>query len=592
MSKSNSIIVNDIAVTIGGRAGDGSLASGEILAKVLAKMGLDVCTIKDFPSNIRGLPTSYSIRCNEKLFLSRKNHIDILIALDQVAVEKHLDDLKNGSVLIFDSSAGDLPEELKQNRTHTYLIPMEKMAIENLGGSSGRIFKNLISIGILGELIGLDEEFVKETIREMFGRKGEEVIEKDIRAYYLGRTYVSQHLEKTDPYLLEKREKKNKLLMTGDEAIGLGALIAGCRFYAGYPITPVTEIMEWAANIFPKYNGVVVQTEDEISAINMVIGASYCGARAMTGTSGPGASLMTEAIGLSGMTETPLVLVYGQRAAPGTGLPTKSEQSDIEHVLYSTHGDFPRIILSPGTIEEAFLFIAEAFNLADRYQCPVILLSEQMLCQNKKTVDNLDMSNIKIDRGKLLSQDDLLKNSDYKRYQFTEDGISPRSIPSLENGLYENNSNEHDEYGGTTEDTSLRTRMMKKRLRKQDTAIKDMIEPKVFGDKSADIGIIGIGSTYGPIRTAIEQLTDENIPTKYMQIRMLQPFPKEQVEEFVKKCSEIFVVEHNATGQLHRQILFRLGISEFKNKFSSILRYDGKGFKPNEIVEGIKQRVK
>ncbi len=590
MSNRNGRIVNDIAVMIGGRAGDGSLASGEILAKIFAKMGLEVCTIKDFPSNIRGLPTNYTIRGKETLFLSRKDHIDFLIALDEVAVKEHIDELPKDGVLIYDSSGGDLPEDMKRSGIHTYQAPMEKMAIDNLGGSAGRIFKNLISLGVLGALIGLEEEFVNETVEEMFGRKGKEVVEKDVQAYRMGIEYASKNIQKTDPYILEKRKKKDKLFMMGDDAIGLGALAAGCRFYAGYPITPATEIMEWAANNFPKYNGVVVQTEDEISAIHMVIGASYCGARAMTGTSGPGAALMTEAIGLAGMSETPTVVMHGQRAAPGTGLPTKSEQADIEHVMYSTHGDFPRIILSPGTMEEAFYFIGEAFNLAERYQCPVIFLSEQMLCQNKQTVDELDLKKVKIDRGKLLTQDDLKKIKDYKRYQFTEDGISPRSIPSLENGQFEANSNEHDEYGGTTEDTKIRNMMMRKRLKKLEVAKKDMIEPKIFGDEDADIGIIGIGSTYGPIRTAMEQLAEEGLSVKYMQIRMLKPFPYDQVKSFVDSCSRIYVVEHNATGQLTRQILYRIGLPENTEKFRSILRYDGKDFRPMEIVEGVKKR--
>ncbi len=591
MVSSNLSIVNDMAIMIGGRAGDGSLASGEILARVFAKMGLEVCTIKDFPSNIRGLPTNYTIRCKDKLYLSRKNHTDILIALDEVAVERHIDELPPNGVLIFDSSTGNLREDLKRRDIHTYPAPINKMATDNLGGSSGRIFTNLISLGLLGELIKLDEDSVKETIKEIFGRKGLEVVDKNIQAYNMGVEYTYKNFKKIDPYTLEKKVKKEDMLLTtGDDAIGLGAISAGCRFYAGYPITPVTEIMEWAAKTFPKYNGVVVQSEDEIAAIHMVIGASYCGARAMTGTSGPGASLMTEAIGLAGMTETPLVLVYGQRAAPATGLPTKSEQSDIENILYCAHGDFPRIILSPGTIEEAFIFIGEAFNLAERYQYPVILLSEQMLCQNKQTVNVFDFGKIKIDRGKLLTQDDLNKINDYRRYQFTVDGVSPRSMPSLQNGLFEANSNEHDEYGGTTEDPRIRSKMMEKRMKKIEVAKRDMIEPKIFGDEFADIGLIGIGSTYGPIRTAMESLAEEGISVKYLQIRMLQPFPRESVKKFVKGCSRVYVVENNATGQLARQILYRIGLSEYSEKFKSILRYDGKSFRPIDIVEGVKSR--
>lgn len=425
----------------------------------------------------------------------------------------------------------------------------------------------------------------------MFGQKGHIVVDKNIEAYRMGFDFASNNLKKTDSYLIKKLKKKHNLFLTGDEAIGLGALVAGCRFYAGYPISPVTEIMEWAASNFPRYNGIVVQTEDEISAILMVIGASYCGARAMTSTSGPGSSLMTESISLAGISETPLVIVHGQRSGPGTGLPTKSEQSDIEHVLYSSHGDFPRIILSPGTIEEAFLFIGKAFNLAEQYQCPVILLSEQMLCQNKCTVKKLDFKQVKINRGKLLSQSELDNIQNYKRYQFTNDGISPRTIPSMENGIFEANSNEHDEYGGITEDPIIRKKMMQKRLKKIDIAKKDIIEPKVFGNKNTMIGIIGIGSTFGVIRTSMNLLENDNIYVKYLQMRMLQPFPYESVKKFVDSCSVVYIVEHNATGQLARQILYRLGIPEKNKKFERILRYDGLAFRPMEIINRIKERL-
>lgn len=589
MKHRNKVIVNDIDVMIAGKAGDGSLVSGEILAKIFARMGLNVCTIKDFPSNIRGLPTNYIIRGGNNIFLSKKDHIDFLIALDEISVKQHINELSPNGVLIYDSSSKDLPESSKRKGISIYLAPLEKMAVQNLGGSAGRKFKNLIVLGILGKLIGLDENEVQRTIKDLFGRKGQKVVDKNIEAYKMGVDFASNNLKKTDSYFIKRLKKKHNIILTGDEAIGLGALVAGCRFYAGYPISPVTEIMEWAASNFPRYNGVVVQTEDEISAILMVIGASYCGARAMTSTSGPGSSLMTESMSLAGITETPVVLVHGQRGGPGTGLPTKSEQSDIEHVLYSGHGDFPRIILSPGTIEEAFLFIGKAFNLAEQYQCPVILLTEQMLCQNKCTIKNLDIKKVKINRGKLLTQSELDNIKDYKRYQFTNDGISPRAIPSMKNGFFEANSNEHNEYGGITEDLGIRNKMMLKRLNKIKMIKNDLIEPKEFGNKNSIIGIIGIGSTYGVIRTSMNLLDKDNINAKYLQIRMLQPFPHESVKKFVDSCSKVYIVEQNATGQLARLIRYNLGISEKNKKFESILRYDGLAFKPMEIINRIKK---
>ncbi|MCP8316786.1 MAG: 2-oxoacid:acceptor oxidoreductase subunit alpha [archaeon] len=581
------MIKNDLAVMIAGRAGDGSLITGEILAKVFKRMGLEVFTYRDFPSNIRGLPTNYTIRVKERVIMARKDYIDILLALDDEAVKLHFNELAKGGVIIYDNSLGELPKDLALNDVHVYKAPMKRMAIENLGGSSGEIMKNTISIGIMAKLFSIDEDIAKEVIKDTFLRKGDKMVKMNLQAYELGKSYVIDRLEKRDEYILERKEDKGKILITGDEAIAYGAIVAGCRFYSGYPITPVTEIMEWLAHRLPNHNGVVVQAEDEIAAINMAIGASYAGARAMVGTSGPGQSLMTEAVGLAGITETPIVIVHGQRGGPGTGLPTKTEQSDIKHIVYATHGEFPRIVISPGSIKEAFYMTVKAFNLAERYQCPVFILIEQALCQNKQTIDKFDLSKVEIDRGKLLREDDLKRIKEFKRYELTEDGISPRTIPSMEGGIFEANSNEHDESGYSTENPEIRTAMMNKRLRKIDSMKKDLIPSRVFGDERAKIAIIGIGSTLGPLLEVMDQLKLKGIEAKFLQIRTLFPFPEDEVLEYVKNVEKIFVVENNATGQLASLIKANLG----SYKILSILKYDGRAFRPIEISSKIKEAL-
>jgi 2-oxoglutarate ferredoxin oxidoreductase subunit alpha len=320
----------------------------------------------------------------------------------------------------------------------------------------------------------------------------------------------------------------------------------------------------------------------------MALGASYAGVRAMTSTSGPGGSLMMEAFSLAGMAEIPVVIAHVQRVGPSTGMPTKTEQSDLDQWVYGAHGEFPRIVLSPGTIEECFDFTIKAFNLAEMYQCPVVLLTEQDYGQNLRTVRKFDMTKVKIDRGKLLSQEQLEGIRDYKRYRFTPDGVSSRVLPGMKNGLHMVESNEHDEYGYRDEDSGNRIRMMQKRMKKLESAGKDLVPPKVWGDKESQIGIIGFGSTFGPIQEAILQLKEEGIRAKYMQMKTLWPFPRKKVEEFLGSCEEVFVVENNFSGQLSRLTRSQVQVP---SRIKNILNYSSQAFRPQEISAQIQKAV-
>jgi 2-oxoglutarate ferredoxin oxidoreductase subunit alpha len=463
---------------------------------------------------------------------------------------------------------------------------MRTLAKEKFGSE---IFKNMILLGGLCHILDLDLSIISKIITETFlERKGKEVVRRNIEAIHLGCEEAKKIVEERERYQLKKRRDINRLLITGNEAVGIGALAAGCRFFAAYPICPATEIWQWLIHNFPKNKGLVVQTEDELAAINMAMGASYAGVRAMTSTSGPGASLMMEGFSLAGMTEIPLVVVHVQRVGPSTGLPTKSEQADLTQWIFGAHGDFPRILLSPGTIQESLEFTIKAFNLAEKYQCPVILLTEQDYGQNYRTVDKFNLANIEIDRGKLLTKKELVGINNYKRYALTRDGISPRALPSMKNGIHMVEGNEHDESGHRDETSQNRIKMMEKRMRKLKTARKDLIRPRMWGDKTATTGIIGCGSTFGPIREAMEQLKDFGIATKFLQIRTLWPFLDKELGDFISSCKHVFVVDNNYEGQLAQLLYSQVKTNK---ELQNILKYSGDTFQPKDIVHPIRKAL-
>jgi len=576
--------ISDISVMIAGQAGDGVLFTGNVLAKILKREGWEIVTYRDFPSNIRGEATNYTIRASQKKIYGRSDTIDVLLAFDCDAIIRHLPSMAKGSILLCEGI--DLAKHVSPSDKGVvyHQFPIRQLAKERFGSE---IFKNMIVLGALCYILDLETTIVHKIIREAFlEKKGESIVQKNIQAVKLGCEQAEKIVQPEEKHSLKKRTHSPKLFISGDEAIAFGALAAGCRFFAAYPICPASEIWQWLVKVFPRYNGLVVQTEDEIAAINMALGASYTGVRAMTSTSGPGASLMMEGFSLAGMTEIPLVIVIVQRAGPSTGLPTKSEQADLNQWVYGAHGDFPRIVLSPGTIEECFTFTVKAFNLADKYQMPVVLLTEQDYGQNLRTTEKFNLSKIKIDRGKLLSQEELLQIENYKRYKFTRDGISPRVLPSMTNGIHMVESNEHDEKGYREEDPRNRNRMMEKRMKKLKTAGKDLIPPRLWGESEAETGIIGFGSTLGPIREAMGQLQERSLETKYLQIRTLWPFHTEEVEEFLAGCRRVFVVENNYSGQLSSLIKGQvIGCPEIR----SILNYSSQTFRPQEITAEIEE---
>jgi len=577
------MIVNNIEVMFGGQAGDGSLTTGDLIASVFKHMGLEVYTYKDFPSRIRGGHTNYVIRAGTTPNYGMADYIDCLVAFDLEAIQLHLEEMRPGGFIIFDNTSEKIPDEYRRADVHVYEVPLGKMAKEDMGLE---IVRNTISLGVLGKLIGMDPTVVRDGIVKVYGRKSQKVADLNIRAIEAGENYVAANFDRPTGYALEAGVDGDRLIMMGNDAIAYGALVAGCRFMAGYPITPATDVLEWMAKEVPKYGGIAVQAEDELAAINMIIGAAFAGVRSMTATSGPGLSLMTEGVGLAGVLEIPIVIIECARAGPATGLPTKTEQSNLNHMIFGGHGEIPKIVIAPGTVEESFYMAIDAFNLAEKYQTPVYLVSEQALCQSKATLPLLEFDELEVDRGKLVT--DPVVFGEYRRFAFTEDGVSPRVIPGVAGGMHLAPGSEHNDMGVITENANNRKRMMEKRFQKLKTAAAagDLPKAKLLSNPGARIALIGYGSNRGPIAEAQDRLTASGIPVDFLQLRTLWPFPDDEIAAFVKNYDHIFIIEHSFTGQLAR--LVRAAIGPQAN-VHPVLKYNAKPFRPIEIIEAVEQ---
>ncbi|MBV8581406.1 MAG: 2-oxoacid:acceptor oxidoreductase subunit alpha [Candidatus Eremiobacteraeota bacterium] len=575
------MVLNSVEVMFGGQAGDGSLTTGDLIAGVFKRMGLEVYTYKDFPSRIRGGHTNYVIRASEHENYGTADAVDALVAFDLEAVQAHIEEMRPGGFVVFDNTAETVPDDLRRDDVTWYEIPLAKIAKEQLGLE---LVRNTISLGALGALIGMDPEIVRADVRGVYQRKGEKVVDLNMRAIEAGETYVREHFaDRPSGYGLVASADGDRLIMMGNDAIAYGALVAGCRFMAGYPITPATDILEWMSKQLPKFGGVVVQAEDELAAITMTLGAAFAGVRAMTATSGPGQALMTEAIGLAGVLEIPVVVVECARTGPSTGMPTKTEQSNLNHLIYSGHGEIPRVILAPGTVEESFELTTTAFNLAERYQLPVFVLTEQALCQSKATLPPFDLGAVVVDRGELIDAGEVVFG-EYKRFAFTENGVSPRVIPGVPGGMHLAPGSEHNDAGVITENARNRARMMEKRMHKLVAMRDELPRALLHGIADADVAIIGYGANRGPIAEAVDRLAAGGVPTRFLQLRTLWPFPDDEIKDFVRGAQHVFVVENNYTGQLMQLIRAVVGPLDVLH---GVRKYDGRPFRPIEIVDAV-----
>lgn len=575
-------MIKDLSVMIAGKAGDGVLFTGNVLARLFKRHGWETATYRDFPSNIRGEATSYTIRASLDKIYGLSDRLDILMSFDCDATIAHLPQIdKRGIVFCDGEDEASLPPGQAKGRAF-HRFPLRALARERFGQE---IFKNMLALGALAYILDLDCSVLDRIIAEMFlKRKGEEIVRRNVEAAAFGRQKAKEITSADECHPLARKPDRRRILISGDEAIAFGALAAGCRFFAAYPICPASEIYQWLTYRLPEVNGVVVQTEDELAALNMALGAAFAGARAMTATSGPGASLMMEAFSLAGMTEIPVVVAHVQRLGPATGVPTKTQQGDVLQWIFGSHGEFPRIVLAPGTVGECFDLTVRAFNLAEKYQCPVIILTELDMGQNFRTAGAFDLAGVRIERGKLLSREDVLKMPDFRRYQLTADGVSPRALPSFKGGVHIAESLEHDEHGYRDEDDANRIRMMDKRMRKLDHAARDLAPPRLWGERKAEAGFISFGSTLGAILEARDKLREKNIRSNFLQLRTLWPFPAAAVERFLERCEKVFIVENNYSGQL--ATLLKSQLSPCR-ELRSIVNYSTRAFLPGEIVRPV-----
>ncbi|MDA8353576.1 MAG: 2-oxoacid:acceptor oxidoreductase subunit alpha [Firmicutes bacterium] len=579
-------MIEQLSWKVGGQQGEGIDSTGEIFSTALNRLGYHLYGYRHFSSRIKGGHSNTKIRISTRPIRAVSDDLDVLVAFDQETIDLNAHELHSDGVIIADTKfKPSLPEGIT---ARLFSIPFTTIA-KDIGLAQ---MKNMVAVGASSALLGLPTESFQEVIEEKFLQKGQAVVDKNMEAIKKGADHVMQEAGgPIEALRLQSSDGKKRLYMIGNDAIALGAIAAGARLMAAYPITPSSEIMEYLIKQLSEFGGTVVQTEDEIAAISMVIGANYGGVRALTASAGPGLSLMTEAIGLSGMTETPAVIVDTQRGGPSTGLPTKQEQSDINAMMYSTHGEIPKIVIAPSTAEECFYDTIQAFNLADQYQCPVIILSDLALSLGKQTVEPLDYDRIQIDRGKLITDSanlQELENSElYKRYEDIDDGISPRILPGVKNGLYHVTGVEHDETGRPSENAANRKKMVEKRLRKLERGIP--FKDPVYVDErheEADLLIVGINSTRGVIQEAMGRLEVDGIKVNHLHLRQLLPFPIDAVQPYAEKAKRVITVENNATGQLANLLKLQLGM---KDKISHAGKYDGNPFLPAEVYNQCKE---
>ena len=576
----------DLNWAIGGEAGDGIDSTGKIFAQALSRAGRHVFTSKDFASRIRGGYTAYKVRTSVDRVESVVDRLDILIALTERTIDENTDELHDGSVIIYDGERTSMQDVEIPEEMIGLDVPLKRLAEE----AGGAIMANIVALGAACEVTNFPIENLDASLEKRFSDKGTAIVENNKESARLGQEYVQENYDHEFEYDVETTDN-DYVLLNGDEAIGMGAIAAGCKFYSGYPITPATDVMEYLTGRIDQFGGKVVQAEDELSAINMALGAARAGARAMTATSGPGIDLMTETFGLVATSETPLVICDVMRSGPSTGMPTKQEQGDLNMLLYGGHGEIPRFVVGPTTVSECFWKTVEAFNLAEKYQTPVFLVADLSLAVTEQTFspETFDMDEVEIDRGKVVDESNIDAWQDEQgRFQPhfpTADGVSPRTLPGTDEGAHMTTGLEHDALGRRTEDTDVRIEQVDKRDRKVQTAREEEDwEPREFGDPDADTLVLSWGSNEGPMREALELLEKDSVDVRFVSVPYL--FPRPDLSEDIAEAETTIVVECNATGQFADVIEH-----DALERVERINKYNGVRFKADELAEEIKATV-
>lgn len=540
--------VREFIIGIGGESGEGVVLAGDVLNITAARMNIHTSSFRTFPAEARGGPSVVKIRlCRDHVY-SLGDEYDVLVAFNEDAWTLHGPDLSPKGVLVID---GDPAVPITERHPElagriVYQIPMEKIAKKDVGEVKA---KNMVAIGAVAMLFGFSREIIEPNLAERFSKKSEKMLADNMKAFTAGWDFAKTNIKKQDPFRVEAAEGDGFLVLSGNEAVALGALYAGCRFFGGYPITPASEVMEILSAELPKVGGAMVQFEDEIASIGGVLGAAFTGVRSMTSTSGPGMSLMAELIGLGSMAEVPCVIVNVQRGGPSTGLPTKTEQADLLLAIAASHGDAPHVVMAPTTIRDCFEIMGMAFDIAEAYQIPVLVLTDQALGFRRADLPKSLLSPRKLVPTPVPA---LSPDGRFLRYQLTESGVSPRSIPGMPGLQYVATGLEHAEDGKPAYDPPTRRAQMEKRQRKMAGITKDFSEGavRIYGDPKPEIGVIGWGSTAGPIKEAIEMakgMTSKRVGG--LAPRILLPSPNDQIRPFIESCKKVIVIEGNLTGQ-------------------------------------------
>jgi len=570
-------MTHELTIKITGEAGQGMQTIGAVLCQVFKNTGFHIFANQDYMSRIRGGNNFFQLRISDKPLYTLRQRSDITVALDKASVTLHKSTIADGGILVLDRKKFNITDE----GDVFFDIPFYDMATRT-GGSE--IFINSVSCGVLAGMIGVEFRSVEQVMEAIFAGKSEEIIRKNKGAARAGYDFVRNNF-KQDKFQIKAGAIKDTgtLVMNGNDAIALGAIRAGCKFYSAYPMSPSTTIMNVIAQYARKFHIIVEQAEDEIAAINMIIGASFAGVRSMTATSGGGFALMVEGLSLAAMTETPIVVVVAQRPAPATGFPTRTAQADLEFVLHAGHGEFARVVYAPGTIEEAFSVTIKAFNIAEKYQIPVFIMTDQHLADSYRNIETFDLNKAKVQRY-IISKEDSKNIRNYKRYQFTESGISPRAIPSwIEDVIYAD-SDEHTEEGHITEDADIGRKMVEKRFYKKFSGLSQEIEkPTAYNVEGADIVLLGFGSTYGVMKEVSDTVADRKIG--FIHLSQVWPFPALEMVGLLKNAKKVLTVENNAGGQLAQLLRRETGLQVG----GSILKFDGRPFHLDYLIDRVKK---
>jgi len=588
-----------VCLRIAGEGGEGVISAGELLTQVAGRLGMHIQTYKTFPSEIRGGMAVYQIRTGPDHVLSQGDMLDVLVAFNREGYDRNISSLRTDGVLIYDFE----PEEGENVPAHRpggvdYHIPMGKLAEE---AGSFRA-KNIVSLGAICELFGFPLDGIADGVRRKFEKKGEKVVDANRAALDLGAQHVRENLEPSHALSFSSGDGEPRVVLSGNEAIAFGAVVAGCRFFAGYPITPASDVMEWLARYLPRLGGTMVQAEDEIASICMCLGASFAGKKAMTSTSGPGFALMIEALGLASMAEVPVVVVNVQRGGPSTGMPTKAEQGDLFLAIHGAHSSAKRVVLAPTDVEDAFHLTIKAMNIATKYQMPVVVLSEQSLGFSKASMPRPDFDAIEVFEERFAAKgdedawprvDEITMGEGYPmtpvfpRYFRTPTGVSPRSVPGMQGREFRATGLEHDEYARPRYDVKNRRVMVDKRLHKIEEVRKEYAdEIEMIGHEDAEIALTGWGTTAAVIRHAVTRKLKEGAHIKAFFPKMLCPMPDAAMRHHLHGVRKVIVCEMNAIGQYASIVRNRYGVEVL-----AVLKDLGEPFKPGEITPHIDMAI-